>query len=110
MVAKEEVACETLVKCTSSSLGKDPGRLPSTFHVVRSTSINLGPDAVGMKFSQYSERRMNKYTCMYVCTRMYVYVCMYVCTCMCVCMCVCVGYTCSVYFLYNMCSANILII
>ena len=79
MAAKEEVAYEALVKCTSSALGKDPGRLPSTFHVVWSTSISLGPDAVGMKFSQYSERRMNKYTCMYVCVCMYVYVCVCVC-------------------------------
>jgi hypothetical protein len=52
---KEEVAYKTIVKCTSSAVGKDPGRPPSPFHVVRATSINLGPDAAGMKFNTRNE-------------------------------------------------------
>ena len=52
---------------------------------------------------------------MYVCI-MYMYI--YVCVCVCVCVCVYIyiyiyiyiGYSCTVCFLYNMCSTNILII
>lgn len=55
MVVKEEVTYETTVKCTRSDVVKDPGRPPSTFHVVRATSINLGPDGVGMKFNTRNE-------------------------------------------------------
>jgi hypothetical protein len=58
---------------------------------------------------------MNKCACMYV---MYAYACacMYLCI-TCLCMYIYththtqyIGYTCSVYFLYNTCSTNILII
>lgn len=55
MVVKEEVAYETIVKCTSSAVGKEPGRPHSALHVVRATSINLGPDAVGVKFNTRNE-------------------------------------------------------
>jgi hypothetical protein len=55
VVTKEEVSYETIAKCTNSAVGKYPGRPPSAFHVVRATSINLGADAVGMKFNTGNE-------------------------------------------------------
>jgi len=67
VAAKEEVACETLVKCTTSAVGKHPGRSPSTFNVVRATSINLCPDAVGMKFNTRNEEWTSTLVWMYVC-------------------------------------------